>query len=67
MLVYIDESAANEHTKDRKFGYSEFGINPQVVRPIKRSKRFSILPAYTIDGIMASIIHQVSITAAKFE
>ena len=32
MLVYLDESAANEHTKDRKMGWSSFGITPIVVR-----------------------------------
>jgi len=67
MLVYIDESAANEHTKDRKWGWSEFRITPRVVRPVKRSERWSILPAYTIDGILCHHIHQGSITSACFE
>ena len=67
MLVYLDESAANEHTKDRKMGWSSFGITPIVVRPVKRSQRHSILPAYPIDGIIAFHIHQGSISGARFE
>ena len=67
MVVYVDESAANEHTKDRKWGWSSFGITPLVSRPVKRSERWSILPAYTVDGIICSYIFQGSITSARFE
>lgn len=30
MLVYLDESAANEHTAQRKRGWGPFGIKPAV-------------------------------------
>lgn len=67
MLVYVDESAANEHTKDRKWGWSSFGLTAQVSRPAKRSERWSILPAYTIDGMLCHHIHQGAITSTGFE
>ena len=67
MLVFFDESAANEHTMLRKRGWSLFGIKPSVKRPLKRSERWSILPAYTINGIMAYYIHQGAINSARFE
>lgn len=57
-LVYIDESAANEHTAFRKRGWSPLGIKASVRQPLKRSERHSILPAYCIDGILAHSIHQ---------
>lgn len=57
MLVFLDESAANEHTAHRKRGWAACGIKPSVYRPLKRSKRRSILPAYTSSGILAYHIH----------
>ena len=38
-LVYIDESAANERTKDRKYGWSPKGMPCRVRSVGKRSKR----------------------------
>ena len=66
-LIYLDESRANEHTCLRKRGWSPFGIIPEVVRPVKRSERWSILPAYCVDGILASHVYHGGINAARFE
>ena len=57
-LVFID---------DRKRGWSPLGTVPGVKRPTKRSERWRILPAYTIDGIIASHIHQGSTAHAHLE
>jgi len=65
-LVFVDESAANEHTKDRKYGWAKVGINPVKYHPAKRSECWSILPAYTLDGIIAHHIYQGSYTAKLF-
>lgn len=56
-LVFLDESAANEHTLYRKFGWSAYGILPKASRPVKRSERWSILPAYSLNGVLATQIH----------
>jgi len=57
-LVFIDESAANERTMDRKFGWAPIGLPAREIRPAKRSERWSILPAYTLDGyITYDIVH----------
>ena len=64
-LIYIDESAANEHTPWRKRGWSAFGFAPTVKMPVKRSERYSILPAYTSEGIIACHIHQGSIDGPR--
>ena len=66
MLVFIDESAANEHTKDRKYGYAKRGVSPIVHRSAKRTERYSVLPAYTLDGLITHHIYQGSYTAALF-
>ena len=66
MLVYIDESAANEYTAYRKRGWAEYGIIPWVKRPLARSQRWSILPAYIIDGVLTSFIYHGGINAALY-
>jgi transposase len=66
-LVFLDESAANERTGDRKFGWSPIGTACGVSRSIKRSERWSLLPALTIDGYLSYTITQGSITTEDFE
>jgi len=66
-LVLIDESAANECTSDRKTGWAPIGITPFENKPFKRSERFSVLPAYTIDGFITWQMRQGSFTAELFE
>ena len=51
-LVFVDESAANERTGQRKCGWSPVGIRHHEYRVLERSKRWSILPAYTVDGFV---------------
>jgi len=36
-LVFVDESAANERTGDRKFGWAPVGAVAEVSEPFKRS------------------------------
>jgi hypothetical protein len=45
-LVFLDESAASEFTKDRKFDWSMVGYPAVKERDLRRSERWSILPAY---------------------
>jgi DDE superfamily endonuclease len=66
-LVFIDESAANERTSDRKYGWAPIGKTPTESRPFNRSEKWSILPAYTIDGFITWEIRQGSFTAELFE
>src|SRR5216117_2606647 len=51
-LIYIDESAANERSLDRKYGRSPKGHPARLISSAKRSKKWSILPAYTYDGFI---------------
>ena len=56
--MFVDESAANERTSDRKYGWAPIGTTPHFYESIKWSKRWSILPAYTVDGFMNwEIVH----------
>jgi transposase len=65
-LVFIDKSAANERTGDRRYGWSPQGIACRVDRPLKHSERWSILPALTCDGYIDWVIHHGAINAELF-
>jgi hypothetical protein len=51
-LIFIDESASNEYTVLRKFGWSPKGKRACVTVPLVRSKRWSVLPAYSSEGFL---------------
>jgi transposase len=65
-LVFLDESAANERTGDRKRGWSPVGLICEQFRPIKRSERWSILPALTVEGYIGYSIFQGAFNAELF-
>ena len=55
-LVFLDESAANERTGDRKYGWSPEGTIYSVAHMLKRSERWSILPVLAVDGYLSYFI-----------
>jgi transposase len=66
--VFLDESASNERTGDRKYGYGPIGGDaPSMKRLLKRSLRWSVLPAYTIEGYISTLTFQGGITKVIFE
>ena len=65
-LIYVDESACNERTSDRKYGWSPIGTRATVVGSYKRSERFSILPAYTCNGFLDWDVFQGSYNTELF-
>jgi len=66
-LIFLDESAAHERTGDWKYGWGPLGGEVGVERSIKRSKRWSVLPAMTVNGYIEYIKWQGSINAPIFE
>ena len=66
-LLFIDESACDERSAHRKYGWAPIGITPHKYVPFKRSERWSILPIYTIDGFITWDLKQGSYTAESFE
>jgi transposase len=65
-ICFVDESASNERTGDRKYGWSPIGTECVVNRSVRRSERWSILLALGPEGYIAYIIHQGAITADLF-
>jgi transposase len=57
-IVVVDESAANERTLDRRWGWSLKGTPCRVRQSGKRSERWSILPAIGINGYLDYDIFQ---------
>ena len=51
---------------DRKYGWGPVGVTPEQYQMLKRSKRWSILPAFTVHGYLDWVIFQGSITAEIF-
>ena len=57
-LVFVDESAANERTGDRKYGWAPVGAVAEVSELLKYTEKWSILPMFTVDGYEAwEVIH----------
>jgi hypothetical protein len=62
-IVTLDESACNERTGDRKYGWSPINSSVELVYNFKRSEQWSILPAMTIHGYMSYTVFQGAITS----
>jgi len=66
-LVFIDKSGSNEHTGDRRNGWAPKGCPVMVKQLLKRTPKWSILPAYTVDGYISTVLFQGSINMERFE
>ena len=66
-MIFVDELAANECASNRKFGWAPKGITPHEYRLFKRSKRWSILLTYPVDGFITWELFQGSFTMELFE
>jgi hypothetical protein len=65
-MIFLDESAANEKSAHHKYGWAPIGNTPHIYSPIKRSERWSLLPAYAADGFIAWQIIQGSFNSDLF-
>ena len=65
-VVFVDESAANEHTAHSRYGWSPRGTACRVRYPGKRSRRWSILPALGLNGYIDYEIFHGSYNKERF-
>ena len=65
-LVFLDESACSEKASRCRTGWSLFGIAPQVQQRLHCRERFSILPAYTLEGYIAYKVIPGSFNSERF-
>ena len=65
-LICLDESAASEKACRARTGWSLFGVAPQAAHRLHCRERYSILPAYTMNGYLAYRVISGSYTAERF-
>jgi hypothetical protein len=66
-LVFLDETAVNERALDRKYGWSTIGTPARLVQSAKRTKKWSTLPLYSMDGFFTWKVIHGSYDSALFE
>ena len=64
--MFLDESACNKHTGDRKYGWAPIGEIAMMSEPLKYTEKFSVLPLYTENGYIAWDILKGSYDTDKF-
>jgi hypothetical protein len=65
-LIFLDESSKDERSLTRYYGYSSVNTRAQKKIVFVRGKRYTILPALTIDGIIALDIIEGSCDRKRF-
>jgi hypothetical protein len=65
-LIFIDESAKDERSLSRLNGYSPRGIRACKKVVFIRGKRYTILPALTLDGLVGVDIFEGACDKKKF-
>jgi hypothetical protein len=65
-LIFIDESAKDERTLSRQYGYSLRNTRAGKKTVFVRGKRYTILPALSLDGIIALDIMEGSCDKQRF-
>lgn len=66
-IVALDESACNERTGDRKYGWGPVNEPVELIYSFKRLERWSLLPAMTVDGYLSYCVFQGAITSEILE
>ncbi|KAJ8108217.1 hypothetical protein OPT61_g8328 [Boeremia exigua] len=66
-IIALDKSACNKQTGDCKYSWLPVSTPVEVVYSMKRSERWSILPAMTVEGYLTFVMFQGAITGEIFE
>ena len=65
-LIFIDEAAKDERSLSRGYGYSFTNARACKSTVFVRGRRYTILPALSLDGIIALDVMEGSCTKARF-
>ena len=66
-LVFLDESAKDERSLSREYGYSLMNTRARKSVVFVRGKRYTILPALSLQGFIAIDIMEGSCTKERFK
>lgn len=64
--MFVDESGCDTRAGFRKTGWSPKGVTPKDITALQRSARFSILPAYNVEGVLYSEVYTGTTDAERF-
>jgi hypothetical protein len=66
-LVYVDKTYVSDKVSIRRRGWSPRGRTPRSRHHLHYAKRYSVLPAYSIDGwLLEPLIVEGSVNADRF-
>ena len=65
-MIFIDESAKDERSLSRLYGYSSCNIRAHKKVVFVQGKRYTILPALTLEGFVAVDIFEGSCDRKRF-
>lgn len=66
-LIFMDESAKDERSLSRGYGYSEMNTRARKKLIFVRGKRYTICPALSLQGIIAVDLMEGSCTKTRFK
>lgn len=66
-FVFIDETSKDERSLSRAYGYSVKNVKVEKSIVFVRGKRYTILPALTLDGFIAADIIEGSCNKERFQ
>lgn len=66
-FVFLDESGTDRRIGFRKTAWSPLGVAPIQRQSLHRGQRWQILPAYTLEGILACDVYQGTTDLSSFE
>ena len=65
-MLFLDESAVNKRTLDRRKGWAPKGIRATIIQPFAKSVRWSLLLCYGIDGFLCHDVIHTSYTTLTY-
>jgi hypothetical protein len=65
-MLFLDESAVNERSLERRKGWAPRGVTPHQALPFKRSERWSLLLCYGSRGFICHDVVHGSYTTATY-
>jgi len=66
-LIFLDEAAKDERTLTRSYGYALANVRAQKKVVFVHGKRYTMLPALSLDGILALDVMEGSCTKDRFQ
>jgi transposase len=67
MFVFVDESGLDKRDGARRTGWAPKGVTPLTTSLLRRGKRYHLLPALTLKGLLDALVYQGSTNREGFK